>query len=156
MNKIIAGAAIMLSLSACATVTRGTKEAMVIETDPIGAQVTISNAHMGGNVTCTTPCSIEMPRKHGFAVTIEKDGYETVETKIITKVEGAGSAGMAGNVLVGGLIGAGVDAATGAMLGFSPNPLTLKMIPVTAETESDDMMLDGAQDDQEIDAETGS
>jgi hypothetical protein len=37
---------------------------------------------------------------------------------------------MAGNVLVGGLIGAGVDVATGAMLDLSPNPVN-----VTLESE---------------------
>jgi hypothetical protein len=32
---------------------------------------------------------------------------------------------MAGNVLVGGLIGAGVDVATGAMNDLTPNPVNL-------------------------------
>ena len=119
--------------SGCATATRGTSEAMVVETKPIGATVTISNEHMGAGIVCQTPCSVEMPRKRGFSVKVEKVGYETIETKVITRVEGAGSAGMAGNVLLGGVIGAGVDAMTGAMKGFAPNPLVLELVPLEEE-----------------------
>ena len=34
---------------------------------------------------------------------------------------------MAGNVLVGGLIGAGIDAGTGAMHSHKPNPLVVTL-----------------------------
>lgn len=36
---------------------------------------------------------------------------------------------MAGNVLVGGIIGAGVDAGTGAMLDLTPNPAHVDLRP---------------------------
>ena len=36
---------------------------------------------------------------------------------------------MAGNVIFGGLIGIGVDAATGAALDLIPNPLVVKLTP---------------------------
>lgn len=36
---------------------------------------------------------------------------------------------MAGNVLVGGIIGAGIDAGTGAMHSHKPNPLIVTMVP---------------------------
>jgi hypothetical protein len=39
------------------------------------------------------------------------------------EVGGGGAAGMAGNVFVGGIIGAGIDAGTGAMYEHKPNPL---------------------------------
>ena len=35
---------------------------------------------------------------------------------------------MAGNVIFGGLIGAGVDAATGAMDSHKPNPLVVQLV----------------------------
>lgn len=41
-------------------------------------------------------------------VTVDKDGYEPVQTQIVSQVAGAGAAGMAGNVLVGGIIGVGL------------------------------------------------
>ena len=47
----------------------------------------------------------------------------------MTKVAGSGGAAMAGNVLVGGLIGAGVDASSGAMLDLVPNPMKVTLEP---------------------------
>ena len=39
----------------------------------------------------------------------------------------AGGAGLAGNVLLGGVIGLGVDAATGAAFDLVPNPLKVTL-----------------------------
>lgn len=39
----------------------------------------------------------------------------------------SGGAGMAGNVLLGGIVGAGVDAYSGAMDDIVPNPLTVTL-----------------------------
>jgi hypothetical protein len=120
----IVGAAALL-VQGCATITRGTTEAWTVETDPIGAEVTLSSGE-----SCTTPCTLTKKRKEAFMVTIEKEGFETVRTQIQSQVAGAGAAGMAGNVLVGGIIGIGVDAATGATKELKPNPLVIKMIAV--------------------------
>ena len=128
--KRIALLGAVVPLCACATVTRGKNEAMVIQTTPPGAQVTLDNDKMDEPVTCTTPCSVKMPRKRGFDVTIEREGYETVETAIGTQVSGGGTAGMAGNVLLGGVVGAVVDGTSGAMNEFKPNPLVVTLVPV--------------------------
>lgn len=118
------------SLSACATVTRGTQTAWEVQTDPGGAQVTTSHGHQ-----CpSTPCAIKMPRKSEFTATITKEGYETATVVVTNKVGGGGAAGMAGNVLVGGLIGAGVDSVSGAMLDLTPNPAVVKLEPKKTTT----------------------
>ncbi|MDQ8202662.1 PEGA domain-containing protein [Pelagicoccus sp. SDUM812003] len=111
--------------SGCATVTRGTKDVLVIESDPSGALVTLSNG-----LTGTTPTSFKVSRKKPISVTIEKKGYETVFVQVNPAIEGAGAAGMAGNVLVGGIIGVGVDAMSGATKNLRPNPVTVKLVPV--------------------------
>ncbi|MFK7731666.1 MAG: hypothetical protein AB8B48_08615 [Pseudomonadales bacterium] len=36
---------------------------------------------------------------------------------------------MAGNVILGGLIGAGIDAGTGAMKDLTPNPVQISLTP---------------------------
>lgn len=108
----------------CATITRGTTEVLVVNTEPAGAQVQISSGHM-----CTSPCSVELKRKRDYHVKIYKAGYEPVETDVLSQIVGAGAAGMAGNVVLGGLIGAGVDAYTGAMKGFKPNPVDVHLAP---------------------------
>ena len=46
------------------------------------------------------------------------------------QISGGGAAGMAGNVLLGGIIGAGVDAATGATKDLKPNPIDVKLVPI--------------------------
>lgn len=48
--------------------------------------------------------------------------------KLHNNRHGEEATGIAGNVLVGGLIGAGVDVASGAMLDLTPNPIVVKMV----------------------------
>ena len=62
----------LISLCGCATITRGTHEALVVESEPSGAQVRLSSG-----LTGTTPTSFKIPRKGEFVVTIFKEGYET-------------------------------------------------------------------------------
>jgi hypothetical protein len=111
----------------CATVTRGTKEVLVVESEPSGAAVRLSNGMVG-----TTPTSFKIPRKGKLDVTIIKQGYEPVEVFVNTQVAGAGAAGMAGNVLVGGIIGVGIDSFSGGMLEHKPNPIRVTLVPLVS------------------------
>lgn len=122
--RILFVATSLVLASGCATVTRGTTESFVVESDPAGATVTSSTGW-----TCTTPCSVKVKRRSDFTLNIEKDGYRPVTATVTSSVDGAGAAGMAGNVILGGLIGAGIDAGTGAMHSHKPNPLQISMEP---------------------------
>lgn len=114
------------SLAACATVTRGSKDAWVVNTEPSGAKVETSNGHQ-----CpSTPCAIKISRKAEFTATITKPGYKPATVSVTHKTATAGAAGVAGNVLLGGVIGLGVDVATGASQDLTPNPVNLKLEPV--------------------------
>ncbi len=117
----------------CATITRGTTEAFVIESEPPGAHVRLSTGE-----TCRTPCTLKKKRKESFVVHIEKPGYEPVEVQVTNQVAGAGAAGMAGNVILGGLIGAAVDAGSGAMLELVPNPVKVRLVPLGAVRREED------------------
>lgn len=128
MNKNMRLAAAMaacalLTASGCATVTRGTSQAFTVESTPLGATVSMSNGER-----CETPCTVKLKRKHPLAVHVCKAGYAPVTANIVSSMSGAGGAGMAGNVLVGGLIGVGVDAASGATKDLKPNPLVLQLV----------------------------
>ncbi len=116
--KLIVGLLLAGSVAACGTVTRGTKEQIAFDSSPDGAR-----AQTTLGVACTTPCTLDIPRKKEFSVTMTKEGYDPQTVKVITRLSGKGAAGVAGNVLVGGIIGAGVDVATGAGLDHSPNPV---------------------------------
>lgn len=116
------------SLAACATVTRGSKDAWVVNTEPSGAKVETSNGHQ-----CpSTPCAIKISRKAEFTATITKAGYKTATVSVTHKTANAGAAGIAGNVLLGGVIGLGVDVATGASQDLTPNPVNLTLEPLEA------------------------
>ncbi len=133
MKKIIMSVAIAaaaISTSACATVTRGTKTAWEVTSTPSGARVETSN----GFSCQATPCSIKMPRRSEFVATLTRDGYEPATITVTNRVATGGGVAMAGNVLVGGLVGAGVDAGTGAMLDLTPNPAHVDLEPTNGST----------------------
>lgn len=115
----------VLFLSGCATITRGTTEALVINSSPPGAEVQLSNG-----MRCKTPCTVEVKRKKDLVLTFEKEGYESHQMTVVSEVAGSGAAGMAGNVLVGGLIGVAVDASSGATKKLTPNPVTITLTPI--------------------------
>ncbi|MGO4387083.1 translation initiation factor 2 [Microvirga sp. 2YAF29] len=114
-----------LSLGACATVTRGTTEQITFDSTP-SAEMRTSTG-----LTCpTTPCTLDVSRKSEFIATFSKPGYESQDVMVQTRLAGAGAAGFAGNVLIGGVIGMGVDAATGSTLEHYPNPVTASLAPL--------------------------
>ncbi len=118
-SYLVAGAvASSLLLAGCGTVVRGTTEDIKIYVEPSNAKITSTTAH-----SCVGPCVINVPRKKEFTLTASAPGYQTQVIDVETRVSGKGAAGMAGNVLIGGVIGIGVDAATGATLDHYPNPV---------------------------------
>jgi hypothetical protein len=131
MRKIIAGlsaAALTVGLGGCATVTRGTSEQFTINTTPPGAQ-----AHTSNGFNCeSTPCSIRMPRKDGFTITVTKAGYKQSITDVTPKLAATGAAGFVGNALIGGVIGAAVDVGTGSTMDLTPNPLNVTLEAIAA------------------------
>ncbi|SRR6266542_5394925 len=126
MRILVATAAVGLAitLAGCATVTRGTTSQVQIQSDPPGAL-----AHTSTGFSCTTPCTITIPRKDEFSVVFSKPGYQEETVDVRTQV--AGAAGFAGNILLGGIIGMGADAATGATLEHVPNPVSATLVPIS-------------------------
>lgn len=123
-----------LSLSACATITRGSNQQFSVESTPPGARVSTSN----GFQCAATPCSFRMPRKDAFRATVSMDGYVTQEHAIASGMSGNGAAGMAGNLIFGGIVGGVVDANSGAMNDLTPNPLIVILLtPAEAAARAD-------------------
>ena len=110
-------------VSGCATITRGSEDVLQIVTQPSGAQVKTSN----GMSCASTPCALKMPRRSDLVVTISKPRCQTAQVNVTHRTADAGAAGMAGNVLVGGLIGLAVDAGSGATQELVPNPVTVNL-----------------------------
>lgn len=125
MIKIVGLVAVAAMLPACATVTRGTSQKYSIETTPTAANVALSTGQ-----TCVSPCNLKLKRKDGFTVTASKEGYENATAKVESKIKGGGVAGAAGNIILGGIIGAAVDGSNGSMRDLTPNPLHLTLNPI--------------------------
>ena len=121
--RLLALVGVALSLPACATVTRGSSQQFTVESTPPGAQVSTSN----GFECQATPCTFRMPRKDAFRITVAKDGYVAQTHEITSSVSGTGGTAMAGNLLIGGIIGGAIDATSGAMNDLKPNPLVVTL-----------------------------
>ncbi|WP_083918389.1 translation initiation factor 2 [Mesorhizobium metallidurans] len=129
---IPAALAAALAVSGCASVVRGTTEKVSVNSEPPDAAIRTSLGH-----SCpASPCTVEVSRKEGFTAFGEKEGYKPGSIYIGTKMSGNGAAGLAGNILVGGVIGVGVDAVTGATLDHFPNPAVITLVPAEATGES--------------------
>lgn len=125
MHKNIFLVAFLALLSSCGSITRGTEESVTITSEPADAKISTST----GQHCPSSPCTLTIKRKTEFTAYAEKPGYEKGSVEIKTKVSGGGAAGVAGNILVGGVIGIGVDTATGAALDHYPNPAHIILTP---------------------------
>ena len=109
-------------ITSCASLTRGTTDAFLITSKPSNVEIRTSHGY-----SCMAPCALKLPRKEGFSVTATKKGYCTRTYNVISSVASPGGAAMAGNVLIGGIVGAGVDAAMGSSKDLYPNPLKVEL-----------------------------
>jgi hypothetical protein len=119
--------ALAAMLGGCASITRGTTENISIASTPSGAEATISGLEVP--TACVTPCAIVAKRSADISISFAKPGFETEMVTLTKEVPATGAAGFAGNVIAGGLIGMGVDAATGAALDHKPNPVMVTLRP---------------------------
>src|SRR5437763_12550195 len=111
-NFLLLGLAIpaRLLFTSCATITRGVHEKLRVQSDPPGADVRLSTGERG-----RTPATfVESRRTNDLIVTVSKPGYAPQTVRVRSQGSGTGATAMAGNILIGGMIGAGVDAASGA------------------------------------------
>jgi hypothetical protein len=154
------GLALVLGLlvAGCASVVRGTTEAVQFDSEPSGAEMrsVIENACTEGcaaepnaehpatlpmegytppplkpGPACVTPCTLQIDRKDVLLATFTKPGFEPQTVKVGTQVNGgAGAGSLVGNAIIGGAVGVVVDAGTGAALDHVPNPVKVTLKPV--------------------------
>jgi len=113
----------VITFQNCASVTRGSTQSFTVTTEPSGAEIRFSNGF-----ACVSPCTVTMKRRPGFSVTATKEGYRSVTSSVESSIKSGGGTAGAGNILLGGVIGLGVDAYTGAWNDLTPNPLFI-MLP---------------------------
>ena len=115
---------IAISLSSCASITTGRFQRVAIESNPQDANVTISSGHRG-----VTPCSFDLQRNKNHVIKISKKGYKTAQVMLKKTICGS----TAGNLIIGGVIGLGVDAMTGAMFRLIPENVSVDLVPGSEE-----------------------
>ncbi len=129
--------ALVVSLtSGCASILKGTTQTIPINSDPPEADILVD-----GNFVGVTPLDVEMQRKRDHLVTIQKDDYRTGTVAVVKNIGGA----VWGNILAGGVIGWGVDAATGAQYNLAPETIFIRLDPVGEGGEQEDSS-DGISD----------
>lgn len=111
---------IAFSVTSCATIITGTSDKITFTSSPEGAKV----IHKGVE-KCTTPCTAKIPRSLSKqTVTFEKEGFATQEIKLTKNFNAVSLV----NILIGGAIGVGIDAATGSLTKYSPKEHTVDLV----------------------------
>jgi hypothetical protein len=125
MLRLLACAAALACTAGCATVIRGTQQDFAIQSTPPGATASLSTGQ-----SCVTPCSLRLPRKEDFDVSFSMDGYDSGTAHVTSGWSRAGTQTFViGNIILGGLVGMGVDASSGATRDLWPNPLVVTLVP---------------------------
>jgi len=110
----------------CATITRGTTQTVAINTPGApDATCVLSSPHMPSQ-TIVTPATVVLDKGQSHvSVQCKKQCFQDG----VGMIESSMEAMTAGNILVGGVVGLGVDAMSGAMHKYSPEAGIL-MVPV--------------------------
>jgi hypothetical protein len=128
------------NLTGCASIVSGTNQVVSVETLSQGGKVDGAVCKLvndKGTYFVTTPGTVTVHRAYGdMNVKCEKPGVPAGVASIKSSTKGM----MAGNILFGGVIGAGVDAASGAAYDY-PALFQIVMgeplnVPAPAETAS--------------------
>ncbi len=126
--RALGGVVAALALSGvvgCATIINGTTQPIAITSTPNGAKVAVD----GQDTTYTTPANVELARGRDHLLTFSKPGYQEQTFTIKHSMSGV----VAGNILAGGLIGWGVDAADGAQDKLTPETVQITLDPKPAD-----------------------
>jgi hypothetical protein len=112
-----------VALSGCATIIKGTSQNIAVQTPPAtGANCVLTSKE--GMWSVVTPGSVKIDKsKEDVLIHCTKPGYQDASGTIPSNFQGW----TLGNIILGGVIGVGVDAASGAMNEY-PNAYSLPMI----------------------------
>lgn len=118
MRTIALAAVIAAVLPGCASIVTGHNQPITVETPECeGAKCKLMNDK--GSWFVTTPGSVIVSRAFGdLTISCSKEGYGSLSHVVSSSTK----AMAAGNILFGGLIGVGVDVATGAAYDY-PSPI---------------------------------
>jgi len=131
-GRLLGLVALAIASSGCATVVGGTTQEVFVETDPAGAECKVDRLGANVGVVKPTPGRVNVSRsKETMVVSCTLDNYEQANETLSSKFTGA----TLGNVLLGGIVGIAVDAASGANNKY-PERVTVIMTPASFPSEA--------------------
>ncbi|HVX13328.1 MAG TPA: hypothetical protein VHC22_19240 [Pirellulales bacterium] len=115
----------ILSLSACSTIVDGRSQQIMVNTNPSGANCNIlRNGDKIASIIDTPGSAYIEKTKYDIKIECRKSGYQDA-----TYMNHSGTAGATwGNIVAGGLIGWGVDSATGSDNKYE-SPVNITLVP---------------------------
>jgi hypothetical protein len=125
--RVVFGAALaLLLLPSCATIVKGTTQTIAINTPgAAGARCQLRSGAIG-TVDVVTPATVTLEKsQENITVRCTKECFQDGAGIVTSFTEGLA----AGNIIAGGVIGLGIDAASGAMNKYAPETMVI-MTPI--------------------------
>jgi len=120
---------LVLSISGCATIIKGTSQDISIQSNPSNAKVVVKTTGGIEVFSGVTPASAKLAKKKEYIVTVTLDGYKEGTVMLSQSFE----AWTIGNILCVGIIGLIVDAVDGAMWKLEPDQIMVTMATASLE-----------------------
>jgi hypothetical protein len=117
---------VLLLVSGCATLVEGTTQTVAVDTPGAAGAMCVLNSPRVTTVSVITP-GAAVVRKGRDAITVQctKDCYQPSTGIIASNLDAA----IAGNIILGGVIGLGIDAASGATHKYD-GQISVAMTPI--------------------------
>ena len=123
----------VISVSGCATITKGASQPVTVDTRPPGATCSLSRGGQRFAVINPTPGSVSVEKSSSpVSVSCTRDGYLEAAGTLESRFQSM----TFGNIIFGGLIGVAVDAASGAMHDYEPL-VTITLIPAEFKSSAE-------------------
>lgn len=125
---------LLVAATGCSTIERGSRDELRILSRPSQCQVVVSGDY---DTNGTTPMTIALKRRGNYNITISKEGYDSQTVRVESKTSGKGVSTSTLNLIIGGVVGVGIDAYSGAWYDLKPNPVVVELNKTIAEDEED-------------------
>lgn len=124
---------LVAAVSGCATITKGTDQNVTVQSIPSGAECELRRDGKVIGIVNPTPGTVNVHKSQAnIAVTCRQDGYQDSSATLSSELQGM----TFGNILFGGIIGAAIDAGSGAMHKY-PDSVNIAMAPLHFSTPED-------------------
>ena len=129
---VLGAVVLAFSLGACASIVEGTSQEIAINSQPAGASCELFRDGVVIGLVSNTPGAATIKKtKQNINVVCKKDGFQ--QASQLNESDFAGAT--AGNLLLGGIIGVAIDAASGAANKYN-GEVNIVLQPEPAKTEA--------------------